>query len=131
MSIYLYSNSKHITIQHTLPNGYYPAQVEENTSVVDGSLRINGTIIEYWNATSNTWQPNLGESAGIAVSYQVENTVEWVQANLVEITNTLRWVTKKMREEEELTILLQTYPALQKAKDQFEMIKDIVKNEVV
>lgn len=76
-----------------------------------GELRMLGNTTYVWN--NNCWTVINSNGTTVELTLEVQKVIDWAQ--------------RKMRHEQELEELLKKYPALQSAKDQFDMIHALVR----
>jgi len=88
---------------------YYTAQ---DDLPQDGFVRTNQGRLEYYDAGIGCWLPFSGQSVNLEIA------PHYVQV--------LEWAMQKMLEEQELDQLTQEYPALEKAKQNLDLIKKMV-----
>jgi hypothetical protein len=98
-------------------NGYTPFYYPDDKNLHDGSVRTRGGGLEYYDAKYNAWLPLPGCESKIEISPHVQIVLEWAY--------------KKMAEEEKLKVLTEKYPSLKQAKENYDIVKALVQNEVV
>ena len=94
---------------------YYPNPKHVN----DGIIRVNINRLEYYNSDEDTWTPLIGDKVDLNMK---------LPAGLDVVIN---WAYEKMNEERKIEQLAAKYPALKQARDNFELIKQVVKNEEI
>ena len=109
MSTQILSNSPHLYVQ----GGPSMSWINMNNPSA-GMMRYNGNTNSTEVYDGNCWM-QLNHHYSIQTSSDLNETVAWAK--------------KKMAEEATLKILCEKFPALQKALDNFEMIKALVENE--
>jgi hypothetical protein len=82
---------------------------------MDGVVRTNHGGLEYYDANSQCWLPLPGNEVKLDFSSYYEDV--------------LNWAMDKMHKEKQETELLEKYPALKTAKQNYEAIKALVENE--
>lgn len=107
----IYSNSKHLVVAGGNPGGPH---------ISAGSV---GAGMVRWNSNTNTMEINDG-----CVWIAMPNSVASVDLSS-ETQRVLDWATRKMHEEHELERKIEQYPALRKAKENLDLIWNIVKDE--
>jgi hypothetical protein len=80
-----------------------------------GAVRYRESNFEIYDSFNKTWITYFGETANITLEPRIHILLEWVE--------------QKMQEEHRERKLLETYPALKTAKDNYELIKALIKNE--
>lgn len=106
------SASPHVFVN----NGWNATPYVNMSAPSAGMMRYNGnsSSIEVYDGTS--WLQLSGGSASIETSSSFNETINWAQA--------------KMAEERKLEELCKRFPALQKAKENFDLIRTLVENEI-
>jgi hypothetical protein len=87
----------------------------DNTKPNDGVLRTNCGSTEYYNANVHQWMPLHGQTTYIGISSDIHAMLDWAK--------------DKMAEDFRINELAQKYPALKKAKENFDVVKALVENE--
>lgn len=103
--------SIHGTITDHTP--YYTAN---NNLPMDGVLRTNCGGLEYYDADAHCWLPYPGSEVKLEISCHYQDVLNWA-------------MDKMFKEQKELA-LMEKYPALKTAKQNYETVKAIVENEV-
>ena len=98
-------------------------------------IEHNHISMPYFNMTA----PSAGmlRYNGGSQAFEVYDGFAWItmyglvpQVNLdTEVYKMLVWASKKMKDEQELDALCQKYPALEKAKEKFDLVRQIVTND--
>lgn len=104
----LTSSSAHITL-----SSYSPPNIYGNGNM-SGNLRYNTTTQAYEVYDGNNWIM-VSQGATVGLSYEADDAIRWAQ--------------KKMKEEEELKIKMERYPALKDAYDKFKMMEALAYDE--
>jgi hypothetical protein len=81
----------------------------------DGALRSYGRYIQYYNAASCCWMDLRGDTLYVELSADVQVVIDWAK--------------NKMTEDEHIKNLAEKYPALKKAKENYDVVKALVENE--
>jgi len=103
----IYSNSPYLFVNS---NSSIPYVNMSNPSA--GMVRYNGSRFEVYDGYSwLTWN----QTSTISTSAELDNIVNWAK--------------EKMLEEAKIKEMCKKFPALQKAKDNYDMIKALVENE--
>lgn len=97
-------------------NDYTPYYSPDNTRPMDGVLRTCNGGLEYYDAHVGDWLPLPGCKVELELGHHTAEVVKWAQ--------------QKMLEEDKLDELAEKYPALKKAKENYDIIRRIVQNEV-
>jgi hypothetical protein len=92
-------------------SSYHP----DNTKPQDGFVRNSNGKFEYYNATNNFWMPMDGDNLYISIDPDIIGVMEWAK--------------EKMAEEVRIKELAGKYPALKKAKENYDMVKALVEND--
>jgi hypothetical protein len=103
----IYSKSPYVFVDS---NSAVPYVNMSNPSA--GMVRCNGTQLEVYDGYS--W-----------LTYTQTSTI----STSAELDNVVSWAKEKMLEEAKIKELCKKFPALQKAKDNYDMIKAFVENE--
>ena len=90
--------------------------VPSNHTPMDGVVRINNGGLEYYNGDYRSWDVLNGTGVQIGNSSRLEEVV--------------RWAYDKMEEERTLDELAKKFPAFKTAKENYELMKAMVKNEM-
>jgi hypothetical protein len=90
---------------------YYPNDSIPN----DGALRTYAGNIQFYDAVSHCWMLLVGDQATVEISADVQVVMDWVR--------------DKMVEDVRIKDLTEKYPALKKAKENFDVIKALVEND--
>ena len=93
--------------------GGFPHVPPNSSNPMTGMLRINGTSLEVF--TGSCWQYVSTNYASIELDSNTQSVISWAM--------------KKMAEEQKIADLCKKYPALEKAHNNYEMIKALVENE--
>jgi len=107
----IYSNSKHLVVAGGKPGGPY---------ISPGS--VGGGMIR-WNSNTSTMEVNDG-----CAWITMPNSVTSIDLS-PETQRVLDWAARKMHEEFELEQKMKQYPALRKAKENLDLIWNVVKDE--
>ena len=91
--------------------GWYQVDTSYNQPSITGAVQWNGATKCFEVSTGSTWQ-------------RIDNTVQI--SNTHDIAMIAQWVTKKMKEEEEMKHLRTKYPALEEAYNHYNLIKSLV-----
>lgn len=86
-----------------------------NNSSFHGAVRYKGNRFEIYDANANNWLPHIGNEVTISVDPNLSVVLDWAREKMV----------KEAKEEE----LLKKHPALQKAKENYDLIRILVENE--
>lgn len=97
-------------------SSYTPSYYPDDNNLHDGSVRTNRGGLEYYDSKSRCWFPLPGADVKVELGPQIEMV--------------LQWAYKKMDEEEKLKQLAEKYPALKQAKENYDIVKALVQNEV-
>lgn len=100
-----------------ITNSHTPYYNPDDKNLHDGSVRTRGGGLEYYDAKYNSWLPLPGCEARIEISHHVQTILEWAYT--------------KMQEEDKLNALVEKYPTLKQAKENYDIVKALVQNEVV
>ena len=104
-------NSIHSTItDHTI---HYNAN---DIMPMDGVVRTNQGGLEYYDASIHAWFPYPGSKVNLEISSYYQDALIWA-------------MDKMFKEQRELE-LMEKYPALKTAKQNYETVKALVENEV-
>jgi len=95
--------------------GGLPHVPPNSSNPMTGMLRVNGTSLEVF--TGSSWQYVSTNYASIELDSNTQSVVSWAM--------------KKMAEEQKIAELCKKYPALEKAHNNYEMIKALVENESI
>jgi hypothetical protein len=106
------SNNTSLNITHSDYSIYYEPNPAEPT---DGTVRVRRGHLEYLNAATGQWYTLTGTVAQIHADPSMQTVINWVNA--------------KIAEEHKLTELVEKYPALKQAKQNYELTKAMVINE--
>ena len=90
---------------------YYPNDSMPN----DGALRTYAGNIQYYNALTHCWALLEGDQATVEISMEVQMIMDWAR--------------DKMAEDMRIKDLAEKYPALKKAKENFDVVKALVEND--
>lgn len=90
--------------------------VVDNSKLMDGVIRTNEGGLEYYNANENAWFPFPGSEINLEISTYYQDVLNWA-------------MDKMFKEKQELE-LMEKYPALKTAKQNYETVKALVENEV-
>ena len=90
---------------------YQPSSAVPN----DGYIRTNYGKFEYWDGRNGCWMPCSGADINVSLGPRIIPIVEWAE--------------RKMIEERRLAEMVEKYPALKAAKENYELIKAMVSNE--
>lgn len=91
--------------------GWYQTDTSYNLPSITGAVQWNGATKCFEVSNGSSWMR-------IDNTVQIHNTYD---------TNTInQWVTKKMKEEEEMKYLCTKYPALEEAYNHYNLIKALV-----
>lgn len=93
-----------------------PYYLPNNTRPMDGALRTNCGGIEYYDAGVGDWFPLPGCEVRLDVAPHY--------------VTVLNWAMRKMEEERKLDELAERFPAFKTAKENYELMKAMVRNEV-
>ena len=103
-----------IRIQQYGPTpGWYQTETSYNLPSQTGAVQ--------WNGTTKCFEVSTGPGGGWQ---RIDSTVQI--HNSYDMSIIAQWVTKKMREEEELKNLRSKYPALDEAYNHLDLIKALV-----
>lgn len=94
--------------------GYTPYYSPDDKNLHDGSVRTNKGGLEQYDAGSDCWLPLPGSDVKVEISPHVQVVLDWA------------WV--KMQEEYKLEELAAKYPAFKQAKENYDLIKAMVKD---
>lgn len=108
-------SSKNSTI-YTCKNDYTPYYIASDTTPMDGAVRINQGGFEYYDAKNGAWFPLPGSDVDLEIDPYYVTVLEWAM--------------KKMDEEQKLDKLAEQFPAFKTAKENYELMKAMVRNEV-
>lgn len=82
---------------------------------MDGVVRTNHGGLEYYDATSHCWLPYPGSEVKLELASHYQDVLNWA-------------MDKMFKEKQELE-LMEKYPALKTAKQNYETVKALVENE--
>lgn len=97
-------------------SNHTPLYTPDDNNLHDGSVRTNAGGLEYYDAKFKCWLPLPGNEVRVELAPHV--------------THVLDWVFSKMEEEIKLDVAAAKYPAFAKARENFELMKAMVRNEV-
>lgn len=80
-----------------------------------GLVRYRQNRFEIYDGFAKSWIPHYGESIQLGLDARVNFVLDWAE--------------KKMAEETREKELLEKHPALQKAKENYDIIRKLVENE--
>ena len=109
-SIYNSFNSNNLVVSQM--GGAPYVNPSYSTNNFSGSVRYQNNVLEVFDGGS--WMP-LSGSCSISLSHEANEAIEWAK--------------KKKREEDQLDVLLEKYPALAETYSQFKMVKTLVEAE--
>jgi hypothetical protein len=95
--------------------GYTPYYNPDDKNLHDGAVRTKNGGLEYYDTKYNNWMPLPSTDVKIEIAPHVQVVLDWAHL--------------KMKEELELEQLVAKYPALKQAKENFEIVKALVRNE--
>jgi hypothetical protein len=107
----VYSNSNYITVSGGSPSNPYISP----GAVGAGMVRWNPNMQCLEVNDGNTWLTFSQSHVGIDLSPETQML--------------LNWARQKMAEEQKLEAMMERYPALKKAKDNLDMMLNIVKDD--
>ena len=93
----------------------YSSHCPDDTKPQDGFVRNNNGSFEYYNANNNFWKPMHGDNLYISLDPDIVAITEWAK--------------EKMAEEARIKELAEKYPALKKAKENYDVVKALVEND--
>ncbi len=92
-----------------------PYIVDDANDPSNGAVRYRGSNFEIYDSYNKRWVIHLGETVSITFEPRIHTLLSWVE--------------QKMFEEQRERELLEKYPALQIAKDNYDTIKALVQHE--
>jgi hypothetical protein len=95
-------------------NNHTPRYQPSDTIPNDGNIRINYGKFEYWDGRTGCWMPCGGADITVSLGPRLDYIVEWAE--------------RKMDEEKKLAEMVEKYPTLKAAKENYELIKAMVSN---
>lgn len=98
---------------------YGPNYHPDSANFKDGVVRVNINRLEYYNSDEDTWTPLTGDRVELNMNLPAGLDI------------VISWAYQKMDEERKIEQLAAKYPALKQARDNFELIKQVVKNEKI
>jgi len=101
---------------HGIITDYSPFYTADNSKPMDGVIRTNHGGLEYYDAGINDWLPYPGSEVNLEISSHYQDVLNWA-------------MDKMFKEKQELE-LMEKYPALKTAKQNYETVKALVENEV-
>ena len=107
----LYANSKYITISGDSSNVPYISP----GAVCAGMMRWNPNMQCIEVNDGNTWLSFNHSHVGVDLSPETQRILEWAE--------------RKMAEEEKLEVMMEQYPALRKAKENFDLLLNLTKDD--
>lgn len=96
--------------------GHTPCYTPNDTRPMDGVVRTAQGGLEYYDASFNAWLPLPGSEVRVELAPHV--------------THILDWAYYKMEEERKFDAAAAKYPAFARARENFELMKAMVKNEL-
>jgi hypothetical protein len=91
-----------------------PYIVDDANDPSNGAVRYRGSNFEIYDSYNKKWVIHLGETINLTLDSRTHTLLNWVEAKMFE----------EQREHE----LLEKYPALRIAKDNYDTIKALVQN---
>lgn len=107
------SSSKFIITSSFGSSGPYLS--DNNNDPSHGVVRYRQNRFEIYDGFARTWIPHYGESVQLSLDARVNVVLDWAE--------------KKMSEEAREKELLEKHPALQKAKENYDIIRKLVEHE--
>ena len=95
---------------------YTPHYNANDNLPMDGVVRTNHGGLEYYDASIHAWFPYPGSEVNLEISPYYQDVLNWA-------------MDKMFKEKQELE-LMEKYPALKTAKQNYETVKALVENEV-
>jgi len=92
-----------------------PYYTPDDYNFQDGVVRTRGGGLEYYDAKLYSWLPLPGSEVALELGPMARTVLDWAYA--------------KMEEEQQLEQLVQQYPTLKAAKENYEIVKALVRNE--
>lgn len=89
--------------------------VSNSQNPMDGHLRIKNNKIEYFDTGCNSWIEYVPPEFSISLGGTLEMVVDWA--------------LRKMKEEQDNDELENKHPALKKAKENYNFLKEMIRNE--
>lgn len=93
-----------------------PYYIPDDKRPMDGVVRTNRGGLEYYDAGVGDWFPLPGSQVSMELGPAARTVLDWAYI--------------KMQEEEKLDQLVAKYPSLKEAKQNYDIIKAMVENEV-
>lgn len=100
---------------HGTVSDYTPYHTANNNLPMDGVLRTNHGGMEYYDASAHCWLPMSGQQVNLEIGGHYQDV--------------LNWAMDKMYKEQQELQLMEKYPALKTAKENYETVKALVENE--
>jgi hypothetical protein len=101
---------------YCVDSNHTPHYNPNNTRPMDGVVRTAQGGLEYYDAGFNAWLPLPGSEIRVELSPHVTRVVDWAY--------------RKMEEELKFDVAAAKYPAFARARENFELMKAMVRNEV-
>lgn len=95
-------------------SAHTPYYTPDDKNLHDGAVRTSQGGLEYYDAKYNSWLPLPGLDVKLEIAPHVQHVLDWAYL--------------KMQEELELDNLVAKYPALKQAKENFDLVKAMVKH---
>lgn len=100
---------------HGTVTDHSPFYTANDSLPMDGVVRTNNGGMEYYDATAHCWFPLPGCEVNLEISSPYQDVFNWA-------------MDKMFKERQELE-LMEKYPALKTAKQNYETVKALVENE--
>ena len=98
---------------YSVTNSHTPYYTANDLIPNDGCVRTNNGGLEYYDGRHSCWMPLPGSNVRIEIAPHVQAVLDWAY--------------HKMQEDEEMNALAEKYPALKTAKENYEIVKALVK----
>ena len=105
------SISRHLIVETDLPSQPFV----DNCDSFGGLLRWNSLLNQQEVYDGSEWVPFIHETTTISLNYETESLLEWAR--------------EKRDEEQKLSKMMEQYPALKKAKENFDVMLNLDQDE--
>jgi hypothetical protein len=92
-----------------------PYLADNPNDTLNGLVRYKHSNFEIYDGYNKQWVTYFGQTVNITLDPRVQNVLSWVE--------------QKMADEAREKELLEKHPALQKAKENYDIIRKLVENE--
>lgn len=104
-----------IIVNNNYGGGSIPYIADIPNDPLNGIVRYRHSNFEIYDGSSKQWISYYGQSINITLEPRIRNIITWAEQKMV----------AEAREQE----LLEKHPALQKAKENYDIIRKLVENE--